>query len=198
MSRHRPCGASGVGCGRSTGMLSNVACTSFMSCRLAPSMASPTGIPEPSVSRLRFAPCFPRSVGFGPVFGFPARVPCSWCHPWTARTNPAPSTGRTRAAHPATTTQKPRPQSIPRTVGAPNCSCKSRFGPRRPIGILSGPRKRIASIAERSGTPGLCTPHGCGFNLNARVPASQSRHSITHTDLPKYALSTGRSWRGWR
>lgn len=82
-------GVSGVGWGRSTGMLSRVGLTSFMSCRLAPSTASPTGIPEPSVNRLRFAPCLPRSVGFvlrlpclpastgGPVFLFRPGVPCS-------------------------------------------------------------------------------------------------------------------------
>lgn len=35
-------------------------------------MTHPMGIPLPSVSRLRFTPCFARSVGFGPLF-FPCQ-----------------------------------------------------------------------------------------------------------------------------
>src|ERR671932_2684695 len=68
-----PCGASAVGSGRSATRLSMVARTSFMSCRLAPSTATPIGTPCPAVSRLRFTPCLPRSVGFGPVFFPPER-----------------------------------------------------------------------------------------------------------------------------
>src|SRR5919199_4876846 len=33
---------------------------------------TPIGTPCPSVSRLRFAPCFARSVGFGPLFSPPS------------------------------------------------------------------------------------------------------------------------------
>src|SRR5438067_5705666 len=65
---HMPCGRSGVGSGRSTGMLSSVSPTNFMSWRLAPSTASPTGTPLASTSRLRLTPFLARSVGFGPVF----------------------------------------------------------------------------------------------------------------------------------
>src|SRR5947209_20418412 len=54
-------------------MLSSVASTSFLSCRLAPSMASPTGMPLASTRRLRLAPSLPRSVGFFPVFFPPER-----------------------------------------------------------------------------------------------------------------------------
>src|SRR6266498_4061883 len=49
-------------------MLSMVCRTSFMSWRLAPSTATPTGTPCPSVSMLRFTPLLPLSVGLGPVF----------------------------------------------------------------------------------------------------------------------------------
>ena len=49
-------------------MLSMVASTIFMSLRLAPSTATPTGIPSASTSRLRLTPCLARSVGFFPVF----------------------------------------------------------------------------------------------------------------------------------
>ena len=48
-------------------------CTSFMSCRLAPSTPPARGIPRPSVSRLRLVPLLPRSVGLGPVPFSPQR-----------------------------------------------------------------------------------------------------------------------------
>src|SRR5262249_32814063 len=67
-----PCGCAAVGSGRSTGMLSSVASTIFMSLRLAPATASPTGTPLASTSRLRLTPFLPRSVGFLPVF-FPPK-----------------------------------------------------------------------------------------------------------------------------
>ena len=54
--------------GRDTGRLSTVAGTSFISWRLAPSTASPTGMPWVSVNRLRLTPLLPRSVGLGLVF----------------------------------------------------------------------------------------------------------------------------------
>src|SRR5262245_54936691 len=49
-------------------MLSTVSRTIFMSGRLAPSTARPTGTPRPSTSRLRLTPCLARSVGVLPVF----------------------------------------------------------------------------------------------------------------------------------
>src|SRR5439155_22030358 len=51
---------------------SRVSSTSFMSGRLAPSTARPTGMPWPSTSRLRLTPFLARSVGFFPVF-FPPK-----------------------------------------------------------------------------------------------------------------------------
>ena len=57
---------------RGTGRRSTVDRTSFMSWRLVPSTASPTGIPWASANRLRLTPRLPRSVGLGPVF-FPAQ-----------------------------------------------------------------------------------------------------------------------------
>src|SRR5438105_12884184 len=49
-------------------MLSIVGRSSFISWRLAPAIVRPMGTPCPSVSRLRFTPLLPRSVGLGPVF----------------------------------------------------------------------------------------------------------------------------------
>src|SRR5690349_7504300 len=54
-------------------MLSSVARTNFMSCRLAPSTARPIGTPAPSVNTERLTPPLLRSVGFGPVFFPPKR-----------------------------------------------------------------------------------------------------------------------------
>src|SRR5712692_9798312 len=49
-------------------MLANVSSTIFISGRLAPSTARPTGMPWPSTSKLRLLPRLARSVGFLPVF----------------------------------------------------------------------------------------------------------------------------------
>src|SRR5262245_42375213 len=49
-------------------MLAMVSRTIFMSGRLAPSTARPTGTPLPSTNWLRLAPFLARSVGFLPVF----------------------------------------------------------------------------------------------------------------------------------
>src|SRR5215471_8904490 len=49
-------------------MLSIVSRTIFMSGRLAPSTASPMGMPSASTNRLRLAPFLARSVGFLPAF----------------------------------------------------------------------------------------------------------------------------------
>src|SRR5437588_11409082 len=54
-------------------MLPRVSRAIFMSLRLAPSTARPTGMPSASTSRLRLAPRLPRSVGFLPVFSPPER-----------------------------------------------------------------------------------------------------------------------------
>src|SRR5215211_4343934 len=54
-------------------MASSVASTSFISWRLAPSTATPSGIPWPSVSTRRVVPSLPRSVGFLPTFSPPKR-----------------------------------------------------------------------------------------------------------------------------
>src|SRR5665213_1769609 len=54
-------------------MLSRVARVSFMSLRLAPATARPTGMPSASTSRLRLTPFLARSVGFLPVFFPPER-----------------------------------------------------------------------------------------------------------------------------
>jgi hypothetical protein len=55
-----------------TGTLAKVSSVSFISLRLAPSMARRTGMPSPSTNRLRLAPLLARSVGFLPVF-FPPK-----------------------------------------------------------------------------------------------------------------------------
>jgi hypothetical protein len=73
LSKQRCCCRSGVGAGRSMGMLASVSSTILPSGRLAPSTATPIGTPSPSTNRLRLTPCLARSVGFFPVFFPPER-----------------------------------------------------------------------------------------------------------------------------
>jgi len=44
-----------------------VGCANVISCRFAPATTIAGGMPCPSVSRLRFVPLFPQSMGSGPV-----------------------------------------------------------------------------------------------------------------------------------
>ncbi len=76
LSMHIPCRFR-RGLGRFTGRSSNssrFAPTKQTSCTLAASVNTDSGIPAASTRRLRFVPCFPRSVGFRPVF-----FPTQWC-----------------------------------------------------------------------------------------------------------------------
>ena len=91
-------------------------------------------MPAASVSRLRLTPCFPRSVGFGPVFLSLKAVLSSWLHPWTTRTSRFPSAHRTRSALFARRLRTRRPRSIRGNVGMPNCTSKSLWRPVRSIG----------------------------------------------------------------
>ncbi len=76
--------------------------TSLTSCRLAPSIARPSGTPCPAVRRLRFTPALPRSVGLGPVF-FPRVVLSSLRHPYFTIANQCLATQRTARPQPART-----------------------------------------------------------------------------------------------
>src|SRR3954447_11513323 len=68
LSKHRCCGCSSVGSGRSMTIASIVASKSFCSTTLAPAVTTPSGPPSPSVRRFFLVPFWPRSVGFLPVF----------------------------------------------------------------------------------------------------------------------------------
>src|SRR4051812_27525633 len=63
-----PCGCSAPGLGRSIAIESSVSFISRWSLRLAPSCASPTGTPAPSLRPERFAP-FGSVGGIGPRLG---------------------------------------------------------------------------------------------------------------------------------
>src|SRR3954447_8094750 len=67
-SRHRCCGSSGVGSGRSTTIASMVASKSFCSTTLAAAVTTPSGPPSPSTTIFFLVPFLPRSVGFLPTF----------------------------------------------------------------------------------------------------------------------------------
>ncbi|GIW00657.1 MAG: hypothetical protein KatS3mg058_2060 [Roseiflexus sp.] len=83
LSRHRRCGASAHGASKPITIWHTGAATSCIALRLAPSRATPRGMPLPSVNRLRLVPDGPRSVGFGPVFP-PQAARWSSHRPWRA------------------------------------------------------------------------------------------------------------------
>ena len=154
-----------AGRGRGTGRLSTVARTSFMSWRLAPSTASPTGIPWASVNRLRLTPCLPRSVGLVPVFPRP-RGTWSWRHPGSANSSPDPSVRHSIPVPPAIIPGIPRRQPIPESTGGrwsrskcpwhPTPSTGSRCAARSRCGWRKSGLVREAGRRPREG----CSPAG--------------------------------------
>ena len=124
-----PWGRSGVGAGRCTGRLSSVARANFMSWRLAPSTASPTGIPRPSVNRLRLTPVLPRSVGLGPVFP-PAQGGLGYgsIHAQES-SSPDPSIHHNVPVPPAKAARRPRRRPIPESGDGPWSRSKCSWRP---------------------------------------------------------------------
>ena len=76
-------------------IFSTVSRTSFISCRLAPSVAKPIGTPCPSVNRLRFAPFFPGQWDSCPSPHRPG-APWSSLRPCSTKPNQCLSVRRTR------------------------------------------------------------------------------------------------------
>ena len=140
-------------------MLSRVASATFLSCRLAPSTANPTGTPAASVSRLRFVPSLPRSVGFLPVRSPPSGALVI-----------APSIASQDQSSPfsASYSCSPRAQRVTNTPAAVH-SWKRRWAEeleQMPVAFRAfhwqpvRSTKKMASIAVRSGTRGLWQPSG--------------------------------------
>ena len=140
-------------------MLSSVASTSFLSWRLAPSTARPTGTPLASVSRLRLVPSLPRSVGFRPVRSPPSGALVM-----------APSIASHSQSSPFISSYscKPRAQRLTKTPAAAH-SWKRRWAEeweqmpvasRAPHWQPVRSTKKMASMALRSATRGLWQPSG--------------------------------------
>ena len=140
------------------GTASRVGASIMLSCRLAPLSVRPSGVPRASVTRWRFVPGLPRSVGFGPV------------------ADPPPSPGQRRC--PAKPGSNP---VVPHPPGAPVTPCATR--PTRP---LAASRAACASRSCRNHTPSRpadtptaspCAARtGCRLALHGRAPAA-CRHA---------------------
>jgi hypothetical protein len=117
-----------VGFGRLIGILVMVSFVILKSFRFAPSTAMPIGTPCPSVSRLRFAPCFARSVGFGPLF-FPSKR--RFCHRSIHRTKARAGRGglaRNSQAGISTLLRCTMDSIAARQVGSRYCRLRNRAG----------------------------------------------------------------------
>ena len=142
-----PVGATRMGSGRTTTRLSMVARTSFISCRLAPSIARPSGTPWPSVSRLRLTPDLPRSVGLGPVFSPPSGADRSSLRP--SRASPT----RSRTAHQTARLQLAR--AVPKNARfypglkpIVGCRMSTQFGLVQSLPVAAGAQ----NVEDRIGT----------------------------------------------
>ena len=112
-----------MGAGRCT-RLSSVARASLMSWRLAPSTASPTGIPRASVNRLRLTPVLPRSVGLG---GFSPRPGGTFMAPSMLFQDPSIRHNESHLPKP----EGPRRRPIPESADGPSTGANARGVQRR-------------------------------------------------------------------
>lgn len=104
------------------GTASRVGAIIQLSCRLAPLIVRPSGVPSPSTNRCRFVPALPRSVGLGPVSSPPLSYAWRRC-----RARPGSSrAGRHCAAAPAgpdVALARPRPHATPPAAASTSCRC---------------------------------------------------------------------------
>ena len=142
LSRHIPWGCAGLGVGRDIGRRSTVTRTSFMSWRLAPSTARPTGTHWASVNRLRLTPRLPRSVGLAPVFPRP-RETWSWHRPGSPNSSPAPSVRHSVPVPPATVPGTPQRRPILESAGGRWTRSRCPWRPRLSTGSRCAARRRF-------------------------------------------------------
>ena len=146
-------------------MASRVGAIITLSCRLAPLRRKPSGVPRASVTRWRFVPALPRSVGFGPV-----AEPLFW--PGQRRCPSSPAASRSH---------------LPR-AGAPRAPDAG--GPtRRP----PASRADVASNSSRSRSPSLPAASPTGRLSASHEQNAGQRSSVL--DRPTAAFWTRPGWR---
>lgn len=117
-----------------------------LSCRLAPLRQKPSGVPRASVTRWRFVPGLPRSVGFGPVAGPPF---------WPGQTRCPGKPGSSRSARPRADAPATRDADgstrppLANPAAAASNSCRSRSPSRPAASPTAGPS------AARTGYPSV-------------------------------------------
>ncbi len=149
------------------GTASRVGAIIRLSCRLAPLIVRPSGVPSPSTTRCRFVPALPRSVGLGPVSSPPL-----WRAPTHCRARPgsnqggqhreavparldgAPAKPRRHATQPADASTSCRCSPSQRARPAIGCRCAERRGcqpappgPTRAVSRLSASAAQAAAAA---------------------------------------------------
>lgn len=128
---------------RTPGTASDVGTSMRPSCRFAPLSVRPGGVPRASVTRWRFVPGLPRSVGFGPT----ASPPFSRAD-WRCPAPPSSSPGHPRPAvalaTPGAAPSRPRLRATRPTVASRSC----RSSPAR-----SAPRATECPFAARTRSP---------------------------------------------
>ena len=160
-------------------MLSIVARTSFMSCRLAPSTANPIGTPCPSVSRLRLTPLLPRSVGLRPVF-FPAQRRLGH-RPIHAQPVPVDAVQVVKLLH-ARLPQLQKDAGLDpflKAVVGGGLGAQGRSGSTPPIGSRCGARRRWhRHSGGRARAGGRHQSGACSHAWAAAAPAPPTAHRI--------------------
>ena len=109
---------------RTGGTASSVGASMRLSWRLAPLRVTPSGVPRASVTRCRFVPGLPRSVGFGPTSA-PPFSPARWrCRARHAANRSAPRLATVPAA-PGVAPPRPRRRASRAAGASRTCPTRS-------------------------------------------------------------------------
>ena len=189
------------------GTASSVASSISLSCQLAGLIVRPSGVPSASVTRWRFVPGLPRSVGLGPVVSPPFwRAPtcCRAPHGPTGCALPPPAGSARRgavdptpppSANPAADASRSSPSRSPsRTAGAPTASSWSaRTGcPSAPPGPAAAADRLPASPAPAAAA---APPQTTGHRARGASPCPSDASNRVPLDALMQACATGRGGR---
>lgn len=184
-------------------MASRVGAIITLSCRLAPLRQTPSGVPRASVTRWRFVPALPRSVGFGPVaepLFWPGQRRCP-SSPASSRFHP-PRVGAPGAPDAGGPTRRPPASRADAASNSSRSRSPSRLAA-SPTGCLSAARTecRSTQLGSRSADGRLSDVGGAA----AEAAQSRSRDHRAEADEPSRptpahairARSVRRSKCGW-
>lgn len=167
-------------------MASRVGAIITLSCRLAPLRRTPSGVPRASVTRWRFVPALPRSVGFGPVaepLFWPGQRRCPGSL-GSSRSRP-PRAGASRAPDAGAPARRP--------PASPVSDASNSSRSRSPSPLAASPTERLSAARTECRSRELGSRSADGHLLDvggAAAEAAQSRSRDHRAEADESSRST--------